>query len=168
METKPIIITILVALVALAGMVTLSHLENSPEYSLTELESLADCLADSGAKFYGAYWCTHCQAQKRDFGEAAGRLPFVECAVPGSDDQAQECKDAGITSYPTWEFADGGITMGRIPLSQLAERAQCEFPGVTLSDVAEADIPVEGAEKVAEVVDVATTSQDAGSSTTEL
>jgi len=34
-------------------------------------DTLAQCIADSGAKFYGAFWCPHCQNQKQAFGSAA-------------------------------------------------------------------------------------------------
>jgi len=137
MEKKSIVVTLVVALLAVGGLVALSQFEEPSEYPAAALESLANCLTDNGAKMYGAYWCSHCQAQKRDFGEAVELMPFVECASPDSDEQAPECSDAGITNYPTWEFADGGLIMGRVPLPQLAERAQCEFPGVVLEEVTE-------------------------------
>jgi thiol-disulfide isomerase/thioredoxin len=28
-------------------------------------DEFAKCLTDNGAKFYGAFWCPHCQAQKK-------------------------------------------------------------------------------------------------------
>ena len=28
---------------------------------------------------YGAYWCPHCQAQKKVFGESFQYVPYVEC-----------------------------------------------------------------------------------------
>jgi hypothetical protein len=40
--------------------------------------ALAQHLLASGAKFYGAYWCSHCQKQKSLFGAtAAANLPNV-------------------------------------------------------------------------------------------
>ncbi len=139
MEKKVIIITTLVALVVVGAMIILTHYEEegsqATEYSESDLASLATCLADTGVKMYGAFWCTHCQAQKRAFGEAQSLMPYVECSTPDGKNQVQVCADAGITSYPTWEFADGGIIMGEVPLQQLAQRAQCEFPGVVLEDI---------------------------------
>src|SRR5687767_6111588 len=43
------------------------------------LRGLAERLDDSGAIFYGASWCPHCQEQKAMFGASADRLPYVEC-----------------------------------------------------------------------------------------
>ena len=43
------------------------------------LEIMAKCLTDKGAKFYGASWCSWCKKEKELFGEAAQYLPYVEC-----------------------------------------------------------------------------------------
>lgn len=90
-----------------------------------EHDALAQCLNDSGVTFYGAYTCPHCQEQKRMFGRSERLLPYVECALPGGQGQTQECTDAGITGYPTWEFADGEQLSGVQPLQTLAERSGC-------------------------------------------
>ena len=34
-----------------------------------QYDNLAQCLTDKGAKFYGAFWCSHCQEQKAEFGK---------------------------------------------------------------------------------------------------
>ena len=76
--------------------------------------ALAEHLTNSGAKFYGAYWCPHCRDQKKFFGAAARRLPYIECSPNGqSRPQAQECNDAGVNGYPTW-FIDGKKTDGTV------------------------------------------------------
>lgn len=65
--------------------------------------SVADALTASGAKFYGASWCPHCQQQKKLFGTAARYLPYVECAPNGAQaPQSTECVAEEIKSYPTW------------------------------------------------------------------
>jgi len=65
--------------------------------------ALAQYLRQSGAKMYGAYWCSHCYEQKELFGQLASQsLPYVECAVPGQPTQSKVCQAAGIKSYPTW------------------------------------------------------------------
>lgn len=67
------------------------------------LRALAEHLEASGAKFYGASWCPNCTGQKRLFGAAAKRLPYVECSPQGrSGGVAFECTSAGISGYPTW------------------------------------------------------------------
>ena len=46
--------------------------------------SLAKKLKAAGAKMYGAFWCSHCQEQKAEFGAAAQKdLPYVECYPQG-------------------------------------------------------------------------------------
>lgn len=67
------------------------------------LHALAAHLEQSGAKFYGAYWCPNCTDQKRRFSGAASRLPYVECSPNGrTGGVAFECTSAGVTGYPTW------------------------------------------------------------------
>lgn len=90
---------------------------------------LARCLTDKGVKFYGAYWCPHCAQQKKLFGRAVAKLPYVECAVPGTGDQTQVCRDQNITGYPTWVFPDGTRTSGEQTLEDLASKSGCEYSG---------------------------------------
>lgn len=67
------------------------------------LRDLAEHLETSGAKFYGASWCPHCQQQKQVFGAAAKRLPYVECAPNGQrGERSTACIAQDIRNYPTW------------------------------------------------------------------
>lgn len=71
------------------------------------LKALAEHLDDSGAKFYGAFWCPACQEQKRRFGSSADRLPYVECTPNGRGGaRADACDSRNITQYPTWIIDD--------------------------------------------------------------
>lgn len=91
-------------------------------------DAFAQCLGDQGATFYGAFWCPHCQEQKSKFGRSEKELPYVECSLPSGQGQTQICIDKQITSYPTWEFADGSRLTGARELSELAEKTGCELP----------------------------------------
>ena len=93
-----------------------------------KLDTFAQCLKDKGAVFYGAFWCPHCQAQKKMFGSSAKLLHYVECSTLDGKGQTQVCIDKGVKSYPTWEFLDGSRLNGEIPLSQLAEKTSCVLP----------------------------------------
>lgn len=93
-----------------------------------EYDNFAQCLKDQGAVFYGAYWCPHCKAQKQMFGSSVKLLPYVECSTLDGKGQTQECIEKKISSYPTWEFADGSRLTGEIPLKQLAEKTSCQLP----------------------------------------
>src|SRR3989344_343756 len=91
-------------------------------------DAFATCLKDKGAVFYGAFWCPHCQTQKKLFGSSVKLLPYVECSTADGKSQTQICIDKKVTSYPTWEFADASRLTGEIPLAQLAEKTYCALP----------------------------------------
>lgn len=88
-------------------------------------DTFATCIKDSGAKFYGAFWCPHCQATKAMFGKSAKLLPYVECSQPDGKGQLPICTTAGIEGYPTWVFADGSRLSGERTLQELAEKTSC-------------------------------------------
>lgn len=92
------------------------------------LASLAQCLTEKGAKFYGAFWCSHCKNQKEMFGESAALLPYVECSTPDGNGQLDICKNNQIESYPTWEFSDGSRESGEVSLEKLSEKTGCQLP----------------------------------------
>jgi uncharacterized membrane protein/glutaredoxin len=84
---------------------------------------LAERLAESGAVFYGASWCPHCQEQKALFGASQERLPYVECSPSGPRGAvASACASAGVRTYPTWVFADGSRLTAVMSLRELADR----------------------------------------------
>lgn len=91
-------------------------------------DQFATCLKDNGAVFYGAFWCSHCQAQKKMFGSSQKLLPYVECSASNGQSIMKECTDKKITGYPTWEFADGSRLTGEVALLKLAEKTACELP----------------------------------------
>lgn len=90
--------------------------------------ALADHLTQSGVKFYGAFWCPHCQDQKRLFGSAASRLPYIECSPDGQGaPQAPICQAEKIESYPTW-IINGKRVEAVLSLSQLADASGFKAP----------------------------------------
>ena len=96
-------------------------------------DDFAKCLKSEGAIFYGAFWCPHCQAQKKDFGSSEQYLPYVECSTPDAQSQTQVCIDKKIESYPTWVFPDGSRLSGEIPMQTLSEKTSCPLPGAETS-----------------------------------
>lgn len=82
-------------------------------------EGLAKHLASSGAKFYGAWWCPHCEEQKRLFGQAARYLPYVECDTRSPEAKPEECTRVGVRAFPTWVIG-GRKYEGTLPLEELA------------------------------------------------
>lgn len=125
-KIKVFVITIIGALVIVIG---LGMTMNKPK--VNKLDGFAQCIKDSGAKYYGAFWCPHCQKQGALFGSAKQYLPYIECSNPDKS-QTQVCKDAKIEGYPTWELKDGT----RLPvendagvsLKTLAEKTECVLP----------------------------------------
>jgi len=80
---------------------------------------LARHLQTKHAKIYGAYWCSHCFAQKQAFGaEAATLLDYVECADDGRNSLRATCQARNIAGYPTWEI-DGKLYPGERSLAEL-------------------------------------------------
>lgn len=93
--------------------------------------AFAKCIADTSTTFYGAFWCPHCEDQKRQFGDAAQYLPYVECSTPDASGETQACKDKGITEYPTWYFPDGVSSTGEQSLQTISEKSGCPLPTST-------------------------------------
>ena len=96
--------------------------------SAAQARSLATfgmCLAREGATFYGASWCPQCRAQQKLLGTGSGYVHYVECSADGGRETTQACRDAGISKYPTWVFADGSRETGRLSVETLAARSGC-------------------------------------------
>lgn len=93
-----------------------------------KLDAFAACIKNSGAVFYGAFWCPHCQATKALFGRSAKLLPYVECSTPDGKGQLPACTEKGVTSYPTWIFTTGEVATGELSLARIAEATSCPLP----------------------------------------
>lgn len=118
-------ITGLVVLLVIVGVFFLpkDKPSNEPMSLGPEMDRFAQCLTEKGAVEYGAYWCSACEAQKKDFGASFEYINYVEC---GYDPSA--CSDIQYT--PTWILSDGERLVGRQPLEVLAEKTGCELPNL--------------------------------------
>ncbi len=123
MKSKYLVIGIVAAFVVLIGAIVLTSRPAEGQY-----DDFAQCLADSGAKMYGAWWCSHCSQQKTDFGaswaEFATDGGYIECSTQ-TRTQTQQCRDEGITGYPTWRFDDGTEAGGRVSMEFLSQKTGC-------------------------------------------
>jgi uncharacterized membrane protein/glutaredoxin len=91
--------------------------------------ALAKHLKQTGAKMFGAYWCSHCQDQKELFGkEAAAEIPYIECAPDGKNPQTEVCKAAGVQGFPTWQINGKNVESGTQSLQRLAELSNYTGP----------------------------------------
>jgi hypothetical protein len=84
-------------------------------------EEFAECVSASGATFYGTSWCPHCTLQKELFGNAIGKINFIDCGA-----RKDSCSEAEITAYPTW-IIGGEKYLGTQPLEKLAQLTGCEL-----------------------------------------
>ncbi|MGC9599219.1 MAG: hypothetical protein ABSE18_02425 [Minisyncoccia bacterium] len=107
-----------------AALSVFLYLKNLPPPNGT-YDAFAKCIASTTTKFYGAFWCSHCEDQKREFGNAAQYLPYIECSTPDGSGETKACQDAGITEYPTWYFPDGSSSTGVQSPQMLSQKTGC-------------------------------------------
>lgn len=122
MRKKAIFWLLAILIIIIVGLLLIPRLLPS------KLDDFASCLKEKGATYYGAFWCPNCQKQEALFGNAKENLPRVECSTPDGKGQLLVCRDAKITAYPTWEFADGERLTGTQSLKTLAEKTGCVLP----------------------------------------
>ncbi len=131
---KIFVSVIIILAVGLIATIILQVKSSSTPAVPGKYDAFAQCIKDSGATFYGAFWCPHCQAQKKAFGSSAHLLPYVECSTPDGNGQTQVCIDKGIKSYPTWFTKDGTLIPDDSPagagvlLPTLAKATNCTLP----------------------------------------
>ena len=109
-----------IAVIAVGGFYTWYSSQQPGKY-----DEFAQCITDKGAAMYGAFWCPHCATQKTTFGKSFKFVNYIECSKPDRT-QTEACDQANISSYPTWEFADGSRQTGELSILQLAQRTGCQ------------------------------------------
>ena len=107
--------------IALALIWGITEWRQSRKISGAELDDFAQCLTDRGYMMYGAYWCSHCQNEKKGFGPSAWkRVNYIECTK-----EPKQCLDAGIKGYPTWLGPEGTRLEGEQGVGRLSEVSGC-------------------------------------------
>jgi thioredoxin-related protein len=94
---------------------------NSVNEEREKMDAFAQCITDAGAVMYGTGWCSYCQEQKKEFGKSFKNINFVDC-----DRNYDMCKEAGVTSYPTWKFKEMTYK-GKQSLNGLSRITGCEL-----------------------------------------
>lgn len=87
---------------------------------------LAKCLTKEGVKFYGAFWCPHCQEQKAIFGDDMRYVTYIECDARDPKGKPEQCAEAKIDRYPSWFFPGQGVETGLHQPEALAKKAGCD------------------------------------------
>lgn len=127
-----IFIAVIVLLILGTVATALLQSGNSVPVGPGKYDAFAQCLKDQGAIFYGAFWCPHCQEQKKLFGSSVKFLPYVECSTADASGQTKQCVDEKITSYPTWKLSDGTAIPNEngagVTLETLASKTGCVLP----------------------------------------
>ena len=121
-QLRYIIIAIAIVVAFAAAYYFIRHRQNS------HLDAFAKCLTAKQAKMYGAFWCPHCDEQKKMFGSSFQYAPYIECGIKGSKGIEPVCTEAGIKRFPTWVFADGTRVEGEHELVFLGEATGCSLP----------------------------------------
>lgn len=127
-NTKKYLLFGLAGILLLAGIIFgLLQLQNKSRTGV--YDDFALCLKDQGVKFYGAFWCPHCQEQKKRFGNSAKKLPYIECSPASGQGLTEICKENKIEGYPTWVFPQG------ITITSDKEPVVCDVRGTPNQDV---------------------------------
>ncbi len=85
------------------------------------LDAFAKCLTEKGAMIYTSPTCSHCQNQKKLFGDSWQYINNVDCMA-----NPQVCSVAGIQGVPNW-MINGESLLGQQSLEVLAEKTGCEI-----------------------------------------
>jgi hypothetical protein len=112
---------IAIVVIALAVLIVKPWQGSTPENPA--LEAFGECLASKGATMYGAYWCPHCQDEKKALGAGMKKVTYVECT-----EQTALCAEKGIQGYPTWILGDGTRLEGQQGIEGLSRATGCPAP----------------------------------------
>ena len=113
---------------ALVGLLLLVCAVQPACSSDKKLDSFAKCLTEKKATVYGVPWCPHCADQKDLFGTSFQYVNYVDCAVPGTRTETEQCKALNIKHTPTWIFGDGSRLEGTLQLDKLSQQTGCKLP----------------------------------------
>ena len=112
------IVTLVAALVVVAIVAVFLF---KPDTPVENMDAFAKCLSNNDATMYGAVWCSHCNSQKKDFGDAFQYINYVEC--PANPDL---CTEKDIPGFPTW-IIRGEQHVGKQSLTELSKLTGCEL-----------------------------------------
>lgn len=127
MKNTKILWAIALAVIVIGFVIYNNYFQKGASVADSKVAALSQCLTEKGVKMYGAYWCPHCQNQKELFGASWKDITYVECSLPGGRAQTTLCSQAGIQSYPTWEFSGGKRLTGERTFQELSESSGCVY-----------------------------------------
>lgn len=84
-----------------------------------QYDALAKCMTANNVTMYGTTWCSHCQNQKKAFGDSFQYINFVDC-----DQHKDDCIKADVEGYPTWKINETNYA-GEQNMYDLAKNSGC-------------------------------------------
>jgi len=91
-------------------------------------DDFAKCMTKNNVTMYGAYWCPHCNAVKKEFGNSFRFINYVECDQNGPNGDPDTCQKKGIQYYPTFIFGDESVLFGDVGFDIMSEKTGCTLP----------------------------------------
>lgn len=113
----------LLFILTIAALIILSGCKPAKNY-----DNFARCLTAENTTMYGAYWCPHCNAVKKEFGNSFRFVNYVECDANGPNGDPEKCTLAGVQYFPTFIFKDGTRLFGEVSFDILAQKTGCTLP----------------------------------------
>jgi protein-disulfide isomerase len=92
------------------------------------MDAFAKCLTNKNAIMYGSFLCSHCDDQRKLFGDSFKYVHYVECSQMGLPQDANACKLAQIRYTPTWILNGKERLVGVQTLKQLGDKTGCPLP----------------------------------------
>jgi glutaredoxin len=105
---------IFISIILIVVIISIAWYLTRPDYT-----NLAKCLSSNNVTMYGAEWCSHCNAQKKMFGDAFQYVDFIDCGI-----SKDICVAEGIESYPTWSIS-GHKVSGEMKADALSKLTGC-------------------------------------------
>lgn len=120
---RPVAGVVLLMLAVVSGLSTVARSSDQ-----TTVDAFAKCLTTKKVTIYGSFWCSHCDDQKKLFGNSLQYVNYVECSQRDDREVVFACRIKQIRYTPTRIFADGERREGMQPLQQLSTKTGCSLP----------------------------------------
>jgi hypothetical protein len=121
-KTKKVATYVVVGILLAAAWIAGQYYQNH------KYDAFAKCLAAKHVKMYGLSWCSHCADQKEKFRGAFQYVPYQECGINATKEETPECKAAGLTLFPSWQFGDEPPKADIFSLEALSDKTGCSLP----------------------------------------
>jgi protein-disulfide isomerase len=116
------VLGLVIAMLLLAGFISAQQSERD------KVDGFAKCLTKKNAAMYGSFLCSHCDDQRKIFGDSFKYIHYVECSQIATSQDANACKSAQIRYTPTWILGDGVRLVGLQTFKELSDKTGCPLP----------------------------------------